>query len=88
MMGMNLKISEKYRLRALECEKLAREVLNCDVKAAWTEIAIEWHALASRRAYEVSLEQELETALDGVNAESLEARKPRLVNPQNAFKRF
>jgi hypothetical protein len=64
LMGMNVKISEKYRRRALECEKLAREVMNNDFKAAWSEIAIEWHALASRRAYEVSLEQELKTSSD------------------------
>jgi hypothetical protein len=63
-MGMNMKISETYRHRAIECEKLARGVLNSDFKAAWTEIAIEWHALASRRAYEVSLEHELKTSLD------------------------
>jgi hypothetical protein len=49
-----MKISEKYRLKALACEKLAREVPNCDFKSAWAEIAIEWHALAFRRAQEVS----------------------------------
>jgi hypothetical protein len=49
-----MKISEKYRSKALACEKLAREVPNCDFKQAWTEIAIEWHALASRRAAEVN----------------------------------
>ena len=59
---MNMKISEKYRRRALECEKLAQKVSNSDFKAAWTEIAIEWHALASRRAYEVTQDQELEAS--------------------------
>ena len=48
-----MKISEKYRSKALACEKLAREVQNYDFKCAWTEIAIEWHALACRRAEEV-----------------------------------
>jgi len=55
-----MKISEKYRSKALACEKLADEVPNRDFKSAWTEIAIEWHALASRRAQEVSQDRELE----------------------------
>jgi hypothetical protein len=54
-----MKISEKYRLRALACEKLGRDVPNSDVKNAWAEIAIEWHALAARRAEEVSQDREL-----------------------------
>jgi hypothetical protein len=53
-------ISEKYRSKALACEKLADEVPNRDFKSAWTEIAIEWHALASRRAQEVGQDRELE----------------------------
>jgi hypothetical protein len=52
-----MKISEKYRLRALACEK--REVPNRDFKSAWEEIAIESHALAFRRAQEVSQDREL-----------------------------
>jgi hypothetical protein len=55
-----MKISEKYRSKALACEKLAREVPNYDFKCAWQEIAIEWHALAGRRAQEVSQDRELE----------------------------
>ena len=43
-------ISERYRLKALACEKLGREEQNDDLKSAWAEIAIEWHALASRAA--------------------------------------
>jgi hypothetical protein len=58
---MTMKISEKYRNKALACEKLAREVPNSDFKSAWTEIAIEWHALASRRAHEVGHDHELKT---------------------------
>jgi hypothetical protein len=54
LVGTTMKISEKYRNKALACEKLAREVPNKDFKCAWTEIAIEWHALATRRAQEVS----------------------------------
>jgi len=54
-----MKISEKYRLKAFACEKLARDVLNSDFKAAWAEIAIEWHALAARRAQEVSQDCEV-----------------------------
>jgi hypothetical protein len=55
-----MKISEKYRSKALACEKLAREVPNYDFRCAWEEIAIEWHALAGRRAQEVSQDRELE----------------------------
>jgi len=40
--------AEKYRLKALACEKLGREATDADTRAAWVEIAIEWHALASR----------------------------------------
>ena len=54
-----MKISEKYRLKALACEKLARDVPNIEFKNAWAEIAIEWHALAARRALEVSQDREL-----------------------------
>ena len=55
-----MEISEKYRGKALACEKLAREVPNRDFKHAWEDIAIEWHALAARRAQEVSQEMENE----------------------------
>jgi hypothetical protein len=48
-----MNISEKYRSKALACEKLSQEVPNYDFKCAWAEIAMEWHALASRRALEV-----------------------------------
>jgi hypothetical protein len=54
-----MKISEKYRTRAFACEKLGREVPNRDFKTAWEEIAIEWHALANRRAQEVNQGREL-----------------------------
>jgi len=50
-----MKISEKYRNKALACEKLAREAPNHDLKSAWAEVAIEWHALAF-----LSAEQESE----------------------------
>jgi hypothetical protein len=43
-------VSARYRLKALACEKLGREVSNNDFKCAWAEIAIEWHALAARAA--------------------------------------
>ena len=55
-----MEICEKYRNKALACEKLAREVPNRDFKHAWEDIAIEWHALASRRAQEVRKDRELE----------------------------
>jgi len=43
-----LKASEKYRLNAITCEKLAREATDEATDASWEELAIEWHILASR----------------------------------------
>jgi hypothetical protein len=45
-----MKVSEKYRAKALACEKREREATDYDTKSAWGEIAIEWHALANRAA--------------------------------------
>ena len=45
-----MKASEKYRLKALTCEKLARKATDEETEAAWEELAIEWHILASRIA--------------------------------------
>jgi hypothetical protein len=53
-----MEISDKYRLRALECERLGREVPNAHFKSTWAALAIEWHALAARRAQEVSQDRE------------------------------
>jgi hypothetical protein len=47
-----IKISEKYRLKAIACEKLAKAASDDETKFAWMDIAIEWHALASRTAME------------------------------------
>ena len=43
-----MKISEKYRLEALDCEKRGRDAHDNDIKVAWSEIAIEWHCLSYR----------------------------------------
>jgi hypothetical protein len=40
--------ADKYRHKAFACEKLGREAGDAETRAAWVEIAIEWHALASR----------------------------------------
>jgi hypothetical protein len=45
-----MKISEKYRAKALVCEKLGRDAKDQALKVAWAEIAIEWHCLANRTA--------------------------------------
>jgi hypothetical protein len=47
---MSVKISEKYRFKALVSEKLSRDAIDFDIKSAWSDIAIEWHTLASRTA--------------------------------------
>jgi hypothetical protein len=43
-----MRAPQKYRLKALACERLAREATDSAIKVAWAEIAIEWHALANR----------------------------------------
>jgi hypothetical protein len=53
-----MNLSKTYRLRALACEKLGRDVPNIDFKHA--DIAIEWHALATRTALEAGANQNLE----------------------------
>jgi hypothetical protein len=54
-----MKISDRYRFKALACEQLAREAQSSDFKAAWAEIAIEWHALSNLRAQELGQDDEL-----------------------------
>jgi hypothetical protein len=54
-----MKISEKYRAKALDCEKQARASKNYDIKCAWSDIAIEWHCLANRTAQEANQDREL-----------------------------
>jgi hypothetical protein len=41
-------LSQKYRLKALASEEFARDATDDPTRSAWTEIAIEWHALANR----------------------------------------
>ena len=60
-----MKISEKYRNKALACEKLSNEAKDYDIKCAWAEIAIEWHSLASRIAQEVGQDGDIEISLKG-----------------------
>jgi hypothetical protein len=54
-----MKISEKYRAKALDCEKLGRDAKDQTVKRAWAEIAIEWHCLANRMAQGTGQDSEL-----------------------------
>lgn len=57
---MSIKISEKYRFKALISEKLARDATDSGIKTAWSDIAIEWHTLASRTALDADQDRELE----------------------------
>ncbi len=43
-------LSERYRAKALAAEECARSAPDAATKTAWTEIAIEWHALATKTA--------------------------------------
>ena len=54
------KASERYRAKALACERVGGDAKDYDTKCAWDELAIEWHCLASRSAHESSLDRELE----------------------------
>jgi hypothetical protein len=52
-------LSQKYRLKALACEKIARGTSIVELRDGWLEVAIEWHALASRVAREFGLDHSL-----------------------------
>jgi len=54
-----MKISERYRAKALDCEKLGCEAKAYDAKCEWADIAIEWHCLANRTAQESCLDHEV-----------------------------
>ena len=56
-----MKISEKYRSKALDCEQQGRDANDYNIKCAWSDIAIEWHSLAGRTAQDVSQDRELGT---------------------------
>jgi hypothetical protein len=47
-----INIPEKYRLKALASERFAKDAPDPATRAAWEEIAIEWHALSNRAAHE------------------------------------
>jgi hypothetical protein len=59
-----MKISEKYRNKALACEKLGKEAKDHEIRCAWADIAIEWHSLASRIAQEVGQDCDIEVSLE------------------------
>jgi hypothetical protein len=44
--------SERFRFRALASEAFARDATDSATRDAWTQIAVEWHALANRVAQE------------------------------------
>jgi hypothetical protein len=42
--------SQVHRARAVVCEQRAAEATDATVKAEWTELAIEWHLVATVNA--------------------------------------
>ena len=48
-------LSEKFRTKAVECEKRADEADDSNLSAAWIEVAYEWHLLAGMAAAERSI---------------------------------
>jgi hypothetical protein len=61
-------LSEQYRLKAVACEMRAVEAKEQAIKTAWTEIAIEWHALAFRIAQDVEADERRPSLIDSVVA--------------------
>jgi hypothetical protein len=57
---MSMRISEKYRAKALDCEQRGRDAKDHEIKCGWADIAIDWHCLANRTAQESSLDREIE----------------------------
>lgn len=43
-----MNVSQLCRVKATMCERCAHDASDPDIKLAWTEVAIEWHALAAR----------------------------------------
>jgi hypothetical protein len=41
-------LSERYRLKALACKRLAHDATDPAMKVAWAKIAIEWHNRAAQ----------------------------------------
>jgi hypothetical protein len=52
-------LSERYRVKALAAEECAKTSPDRATKFEWTEIAIEWHALAARTAVGVAKDLEV-----------------------------
>ena len=53
------KLSEVYRIRALTAEASAKAAPDPATKVAWTQIAIEWHALAAKTAVDIAKDLEI-----------------------------
>jgi hypothetical protein len=72
------KLSAQYRVKALAAEECAKTAPNPETKVAWTEIAIEWHALATKTA--VGFADDIQIGWTGppqLAAISFQARKTR-----------
>ena len=52
-------LAERYRVKALAAEDCAKAAPDPATKLAWTEIAIEWHALAAKTAVGVAKDLEI-----------------------------
>jgi hypothetical protein len=50
--------SEVHRARAVVCERRALEAPDAKTKAEWTELAIEWHLMATVNAKDEQSEAE------------------------------
>jgi hypothetical protein len=57
--AMSMRISEKYRAKALDCEKRGHDAKDYGIKCGWADIAIEWHCLSNQIAQEIGLDREL-----------------------------
>ena len=54
-----MKVSEKYRAKAVDCEQCGRDAKDRDIRYAWEEVAMEWHCLSNRAAQGSGVDYEL-----------------------------
>jgi len=54
-----MKRSEKFRLKALSCEEMAKVAQDSVIRLEWSDIAIEWHTLASQVAEVATLDVDI-----------------------------
>jgi hypothetical protein len=69
-----------FRLRALQCEKRARETPDSPTKTEWERLAVEWHAVANAiaglRAMTIKSKLRKAASVGGLFSAPIEKREP------------